>query len=47
MNIHNAVFPGGEIRGQLLQVTAVPEPGTWAMLAAGLGLVGLIARRRV
>ena len=47
VNIHNAVFPGGEIRGQLLQVTAVPEPGTWAMLAAGLGLVGLIARRRV
>jgi hypothetical protein len=27
-------------------VTAVPEPGTWAMLLAGLGVVGLIARRR-
>jgi hypothetical protein len=27
-------------------VTAVPEPGTWAMLLAGLGAVGLIARRR-
>jgi hypothetical protein len=24
----------------------VPEPGTWAMLGAGLGLLGLIARRR-
>lgn len=29
-----------------LEVSAVPEPGTWAMLAAGLGLVGFAARRR-
>ena len=28
-------------------VTAVPEPETWAMLLAGLGLVGLVARRRL
>jgi phosphodiesterase/alkaline phosphatase D-like protein len=28
------------------QVAAVPEPETWAMLLAGLGLVGLMARRR-
>ncbi|MHA4866541.1 PEPxxWA-CTERM sorting domain-containing protein [Duganella sp. PWIR1] len=27
-------------------VAAVPEPETWAMLAAGLGLVGAAARRR-
>jgi len=27
-------------------VTAVPEPGTWAMLLGGLGLVGFVARRR-
>lgn len=27
-------------------VAAVPEPGTYAMLLAGLGLVGAIARRR-
>ena len=26
--------------------TAVPEPGQYAMLLAGLGLVGLVARRR-
>jgi len=25
----------------------VPEPETWAMLLAGLGLVGFAARRRV
>lgn len=30
-----------------MQVTAVPEPGTLAMLLAGLGVVGFVARRRV
>jgi choice-of-anchor C domain-containing protein len=29
-----------------ISVTAVPEPETYAMLLAGLGLVGAIARRR-
>ena len=29
-----------------LTVTPVPEPGEWAMMLAGLGIVGLIARRR-
>jgi len=27
-------------------ITAVPEPTTYAMLLAGLGCVGFIARRR-
>lgn len=30
----------------LLGVAAVPEPETWAMLVGGLGLLGLVARRR-
>lgn len=31
----------------LSSVTAVPEPGTYAMLLAGLGALGFVARRRV
>jgi hypothetical protein len=31
---------------RLTGLNAVPEPGTWAMLIAGFGLVGMAARRR-
>lgn len=41
INIHNATFPGGEIRGQIL---LVPEPATWAL--GGLGLLGLLVWKR-
>lgn len=37
VNIHTSTFPGGEIRGQL---APIPEASTWAMMAAGLILVG-------
>ncbi|MRW93126.1 CHRD domain-containing protein [Duganella sp. FT80W] len=46
LNIHSSAYPGGEIRGFLKLATAVPEPGTLAMLALGLPLVGLALRRR-
>ena len=42
-NLHTSTFPGGEIRGNL---SAVPEPASWAMLIAGFGLVGAAARRQ-
>ena len=46
VNIHTSLNPQGAVRGQLIEVTAVPEPSTYAMLLAGLGVVGLVARRR-
>jgi probable HAF family extracellular repeat protein len=36
------LYTSGEI-----SVAAVPEPGTWMMLFAGLGLLGVAARRKV
>ena len=35
---------GGNVN--LLRVALVPEPSIWPLLAAGLGFVGLLARRR-
>ncbi len=35
-----------ERHGFLLSISAVPEPGTYAMLLAGLGLMGFVARRQ-
>jgi hypothetical protein len=45
-NIHTNLFPGGEIRGFLLPVNAIPEPSTWAMMILGFPGVGFTAYRR-
>ena len=36
----------GSLMGEHLPVAAVPEPQTYAMMLGGLGLLGLMARRR-
>jgi len=43
MNVHTSVFPGGEIRGQLL---LVPEPSTLALAGLGAALSVFRLRRR-
>ncbi len=42
LNIHTNLFPGGEIRGLL---SPVPEPKSYALLLAGLGVLMIFARR--
>ena len=42
-NIHTTQFTSGEIRANL---TPVPEPSTYALLLAGLAVVGGVATRR-
>ena len=43
LNIHTSLFGGGEIRGFFY---AVPEPGSWAMMLLGFGMVGGMVRTR-
>ena len=46
VNLHSSAHPGGEIRGFLSPAAAIPEPQTYAMLLAGLAVVGAAVRRR-
>lgn len=43
----NQLVAGTGVYRISFEVTPVPEPQTWAMLLAGLGLVGVTARRRL
>lgn len=43
MNIHTDAFTGGEIRAQ---ISPVPEPSAWLLMALGLAGVALRARHR-
>ena len=43
INIHSGNFPGGEIRGQLLQV---PEPSSAALVGLGISVLASLRRRR-
>ena len=43
LNVHSSFAPGGEIRGFL---APVPEPETYALMLAGLAVIGAGVRRR-
>lgn len=43
VNLHTSEFPSGALRGQL---APIPEPETYALMLAGLGVTGWVARRR-
>ena len=45
-NIGIPNFYGAEAFSTSMVVSAIPEPGEWAMMLAGLGVVSMIARRR-
>jgi hypothetical protein len=45
LHVNSVTSAGGSVK--FTQMTPVPEPETYAMLLAGLGLIGFVARRRV
>lgn len=46
VHVDGATGQAGSFSGTLTVTQVVPEPGTYAMLLAGLGAVGFVARRR-
>lgn len=48
VNLHNSVYPGGALRGQLEAFSgsvAVPEPATFGLFGLGIAALGLWRRR--
>jgi hypothetical protein len=43
VNFHTTQNPGGEIRAN---ISAIPEPSTYVLMATGLGVVGMMGWRR-
>jgi PEP-CTERM motif len=42
----NGALPANAFTGDVTFTAAVPEPGTWALMMGGLGVLGLMARRK-